>query len=684
MKLTERMQRRLLLIGAGHAHVGVLKSFAMNPVPGVELVLVNPHTETLYSGMLPGFVAGLYKVEEIVLDAHALAAEAGALFVRDEAVRVDGDTVHFRKRPPLSFDLLSIDIGSTSKIRDPAFDLDAFIATRPFSRLKEKLRVWDSMWKAGNCGRKIAIVGGGAAGFEMAFAFKVRFPGAEISIYDKRRIYSGPEARALAKRKIRLVRERAELTVESGKIFVNGVHSDFVLSATGAEAHSLVRDSGLPHENGFLKVDASLSVPENRNIFGAGDCIKLPFPWVEKAGVFAVRETPYLVANLRAGLLGQPLKNYIPQKKYLKILNLCDGEAIAKRGSLAIGGKWAWKWKDSIDRAFMQKFQRDPAPSLEPDCGGCGSKVSADVLCASLPVQKKSASTLWGVNEKEDVALWKVDAQSMGFTIDQFRNFGVDPYLFGRIAAISAASDLYAKNIVPQAALMSLTMPKFSSRLAKDWLKQLFAGVNDLFGNESIELLGGQTNEGEEWNLGFTLWGKAGEKLWEKRSVQLDDALILTKPLGTGILLAAAMEGANLGEDLDTALASMAVSQYEAWKKIKNFSIHASTDVTGFSLLGHLSEMLEGRFGADLVLEQIPLLPGARKWHEKGFQSRMHALNAKSFPGVFSAEAAILYDPQTAGGLLLSVPESAVAGILQALPSSARIGTVTDKKIRVL
>lgn len=168
------------------------------------------------------------------------------------------------------------------------------------------------------------------------------------------------------------------------------------------------------------------------------------------------------------------------------------------------------------------------------------------------------------------------------------------------------------------------------------------------------------------------------------------DSLILTKPIGTGILLAAAMAGAAVGRQLDLCLGSMAQSQRFASEVLRGFPVTACTDVTGFSLLGHLSEMLGEGLSAELF--EVPLLPGAREWFDRGFQSRMHPLNEASFPAELPPEARILYDPQTSGGLLFSVAENQAESVLSALKevgvSAWKIGKLVDStsgtKIRVL
>jgi selenide,water dikinase len=692
-----RLIKRLVLVGAGHSHLAVLRSFAMDPLPEVEIVLVSPATETIYSGMLPGFVAGQYKWDEICLDAGSACVRAGAVFVRDEAVRIDGveRKVFLAGRPALHFDLLSVDIGSAARLPELGEGVlgPQFLATRPFLDFRSRLKIWDQLPGS------LLVLGGGHAGFELACGFRARYPEREISLVDGGGALSASLRRELDSRRIHLLKpgKIQSIVREGERLLCRGeageARADLVVSALGAKAHPLVAASNLPEKEGYLLVGDTLQV-KGFPIFGAGDCVRLlNYPWVPKSGVYAVREAPVLAKNLRAALAGSSLKTYSPQKKSLRLLNSGDGRALALRGEWEQEGRLVFRLKDFIDRRFVSKFRPEVAPLDDPDCGGCGSKVGAGTLRKMLAGETDSGALLWGVETAEDVTLWKTSGATLGLTFDQFKNFGVDPWLFGRIAALSAASDLYAKGIQPQGALMALTVPKFSAALGENWLEHLFAGARSIFADEGIQLGGGQTNEGDEWNLGFSFWGEAIAPPLSKKSGRAGDHLVITKPIGTGILLAAAMAGAPLGRQLDTCLGSMALSQKNAADVLRGYPVTACTDITGFSLLGHLSEMLGGELGAEVVFKDVPLLPGAKSWFEKGFQSRMHALNAAAFPSDATPEGRLLYDPQTAGGLLFAIDPNQTEAVCTALKAAGvgawKIGALTAdqgsaQKLRVI
>ena len=472
-----------------------------------------------------------------------------------------------------------------------------------------------------------------------------------------------------------------------------------VVCATGARAHSLVARSDLANENGFLLVNEFLQSASSPQIFGAGDCVHFsPRNGLAKSGVYAVRAAPFLHANLQSALKGSPLKPFRPQKRFLRLLNTGNGSALAEWGPFYARGNWAWRWKDRIDKRFLAMYRMEKSPEAEPDCGGCGSKAAADIVCELRGNPGNSSrgagtistgKTIWGTDSAEDVALWKSGPDScIAISLDQFRNFHADPFLFGRITAIASASDLYAKGIAPEAALMSLTIPKLSSRLAKDWARELKRGVESVFIPEGVEILGGHTTEGEEWNLGFSIWGSVSRNPWPKRGGKAGDSLILTKPLGTGILLTAHMQGVHLGEALSQCFGQMASSPREAWAILQDKKIHAATDVTGFSLLGHLSEMLEGtNLLAEINLQQIPLYPRAMELFQKGYRSRMHELNRKAYPAEISAPGAeILYDPQTSGGFLIAVPSVEAETLSSMLGASiiGRLAACSKEQIRVL
>jgi selenide,water dikinase len=417
---------------------------------------------------------------------------------------------------------------------------------------------------------------------------------------------------------------------------------------------------------------------------------------LEKAGVFAVRMGPVLAENLRRSLLDQPLKAYRPQRRWLALISTGDRHAIASRGALFARGDWVWRWKDRIDRRFMERFSDLPAmdamqgkakPVAEPipleaaeqtqaisalamRCGGCGAKVGASVLSRALgrvqPIQRDDV--LIGLADPDDAAVLRVPpGKAVVQTVDFFRAFIDDPWVFGRIAANHALGDVFAMGAEAQSATAIATVPPGLEAKVEDTLFQMMSGAVSVLNEAGCALVGGHTGEGRELALGFAVNGLMDETLagvMTKGGLRPGDALILTKPMGTGTLLAAHARLAAKGRWIDAALDSMQVSNRAAAACLMAHGARACTDLTGFGLLGHLVEMTKpSGVDAELELDALPLLQGAKETAAAGILSSLQPANVRLRRALRNQEAALnhpayplLFDPQTAGGLLASVP----------------------------
>lgn len=307
-------------------------------------------------------------------------------------------------------------------------------------------------------------------------------------------------------------------------------------------------------------------------------------------------------------------------------------------------------------------------------CGGCGNKISADVLSAVLrridiPDDPR---VLLGTRAGEDAAVHRVRPELFGDpqkllevqTVDYFKAFINDPYLFGRIAALNAVSDLYAMNARPFTALAIATLPYARGPIQEAQLYELLSGAAESLKELGVTLTGGHTTEGPELALGFAVTGFAEEgKLFQKSNLQVGDRLILTKPLGSGALLAAWMRGECKAEWFEPLLATMLMSNAAAGKIFAQAGVTACTDVTGFGLAGHLIEMLDGsKMSAHLFVDRIPVYDGFNDVVARGIVSTLHRDNAKVACRMVGSEPAWLFDPQTSGGLIAGVkPENVVA-----------------------
>jgi pyridine nucleotide-disulfide oxidoreductase family protein len=357
---------QLLLVGAGHAHAQVLRDWAAAPLPGVELTVVSPSPLAPYSGMVPGWLAGVYRFDEICIDFAALARAAGARFVAGEVAALDATRreVTLADGTRLGHDVLSLNIGST--LRPPAVDGALVLALRPLARLRERYDAALATLAAGDdTPLAVTAVGGGAAGVESVLAvvarLRARQPGRPVHArLVTRSADLLPGMARGAARRVRAALTRAGVEVRTGTAFdPHGVaRGEWVLWATGAQAHAWPAASALACDDaGFVRVDAQLRSVSHPHVHAVGDGAAWTPP-LPKAGVYAVRMGPVLSHNLRAALGAGAPRPYLPQHRYLALLATADGRAVAAWGRWSAEGAWAWRWKDRIDRSFIAGFAR--------------------------------------------------------------------------------------------------------------------------------------------------------------------------------------------------------------------------------------------------------------------------------------------------------------------------------------
>lgn len=372
--------KRLLLIGGGHSHVEVLRDFGERPVPDVEMVLVNPGRYAPYSGMIPGLIAGDYGWLQCHIDLAHLCGHARARHVDDRATGIDPVAlrVSLAGGESAQYDLLSIDVGSTPAGADVAGVCDHAVSVKPIEGFLAAVDTLRERARGGSLAR-VAVVGAGAAGIEVALALQYRLRSeaaalpAFLILTDTPHVLPGHDERA---RRIveRILGERAVEVVAgtpvaavtaTGLTLADGreEHSDAVIWATGAAAAAWLQATGLALDaRGFVAVDRTLRSTSHANVFAAGDCatrVEDPQP---KSGVFAVRQGPALAANLRRALAGEPPVPFITSPRALALLNCGNRYAVASRGGVALEGRWVWHWKDLIDRRFMARYRNLQVP----------------------------------------------------------------------------------------------------------------------------------------------------------------------------------------------------------------------------------------------------------------------------------------------------------------------------------
>ncbi len=736
---------QVVLVGAGHTHIQVLRHWMMHPDPAIEATLVVDTPIAVYSGMAPGLVAGQYERHELEIDAVPLARRAGVRVVLAPCTGVEAAhrRVLVEGREPLSFDVASFDVGSTVAGLELPGVRDHAVPTRPINRLAAAIsgRVEALTSQQPN----VVVVGSGAGGIELAFCIDARLRGLDLEprvtiVEAGDRILPGYHP-ALTRRIEAAARERGLRTLVDTTVAAvdedcvqledgSRLDSDLTFWVTGAAALPIFRGSDLPLcDRGFARTRPTLQVEGHDHIFAVGDCATLiDQPNRPRAGVYAVRMGPYLIENLERLKTGQRLRRYRPQSDFLALLNLGDGRAAGAKWGAAFEGRWVMRLKDRIDRRFMERFQAlDPEGAALPGfgamrpgpeahgangkpqstpmfCGGCAAKVGPDRLDRALARAGLNAGpeaegdqvlpdqVILDTGTPDDAVAYRTPAgDRIVASLDAFPAFTDDPWLVGRVAAVNACSDLHATGVTPRFAQALVTLPQEADgATAEELLIQVLAGARAALDPEGVQLLGGHTNTGPELVVGFHVEGvpEDGRDLLLKSRVRPGDALVLTKALGSGVLLAADRMGLCPGRWLRACFASMQTSNRGSMEAVRRAGVTAATDVSGFGLAGHLGEMAQAS-GVDLevYVGALPALPGALELLGRGERSTSHDQNTRlpveverlTAPG---PRLELAFDPQTAGGLVAAVSPKCIDVLLSDLNAQGLHGAAVIARAR--
>lgn len=361
----------LVLIGGGHTHVLVIRALAKRPIPGVRLTLVSDKTLTPYSGMLPGYVAGHYSEEQTTINLDQLCRDSGVRWVNARANLLDPEdkTVSLEGQASVSYDILSIDIGSTPDLRVTGAKEFA-LGVKPIAKFQQR---WSKLLQRSseNIAGDWGVIGAGAGGVELVLAMAHRLQEQHDLkfhlIYRGSSILPGYPSRvvSIVEKKLRDYRVSLHADFSVAEVTEHGIESqqgeqlalDESIWCTGATGSPWLARSGLDcTEKNFIRVNQYLQSCSHPTIFAAGDIAEMVEDPRPKAGVYAVRQAPYLEENLRRVFADEPLRPIKLQNEFLSLLSLGDKEAVASRNGLAVKGRWVWCWKDYIDGKFMRQF----------------------------------------------------------------------------------------------------------------------------------------------------------------------------------------------------------------------------------------------------------------------------------------------------------------------------------------
>jgi selenide,water dikinase len=611
----------------------------------------------------------------------------------------------------------------------------------------EPFLAWWQQWLASASPLPVRIRGGGAAAMELALAFAERdvrsellLRGQELGLGSKA---ANRTAEALLRRAgIKLQRQIAESAPAD-------------LACTGSRAPTWLQAAGLPVDpdgSGRVLTEASLQVQGIQGVFASGDCGQIAEATRPASGVWAVRAAAILAINLRRSLKDPraTLRPWHPQRWALQLLGTggprggksswpadpnhdqAQASAIALWGPWAVGPHpWLGQWKERIDRQFMASFSdlgamggHPPSQTSGPGasrtqtnamaCRGCASKLAGGPLNRALgrledalnPAGQSPRDS--GEEEGRSQAPQAEDALVIGTSqtgrlllqsVDGFPALVRDPWLNARLTTLHACSDLWACGATVESVQVLVTVPEGAEALQEELLLQTLAGVRSVLDPLGAGLIGGHTLEGRDGAglaLALTVNGSAEpSRHWRKGPLQEGDVLILSRPIGTGVLFAGAMAGLAEGGWVDQALAVMQQSQAPLVELLAAHDCRACTDVTGFGLLGHLLEMTQGA-RVRLNATAIPALSGSLALLEQGVASTLAPANAQVLgqlgpdkvismgAELSSAQLGLLIDPQTCGPLLAAVPADRSTAALAAIqnagfPQVAIVGEVMNK-----
>ena len=749
----EPLRLHLVLAGGGHTHALLLRRWLMRPRlrPAHTLVtLVSRQSTAVYSGTLPALVAGLIAAEESAIDLRRLCTLAGVTFLRAEIVGLDpvARELRLEGRPPLRFDRLSLDVGAVTAGGSTEPDAASRLGPDPNGPMPnpsgtggtqptgsraggdrgqpvkplEPFLAWLSTLTPGSA---LRIRGGGAAAVELALALRARGYGPRLLLRGQGLRLGSAAANRLGERLL------AEAGIPLERSVPQAAPAD--LACTGSRAPAWLAAAGLPVDaaTGRVLTTASLQVLEHPHLFAAGDCAVVAGAPRPASGVWAVRATPVLATNLQRSL-EQPqrrLRLWRSQRRALQLLG--DGgwspkgpRAVLFWGPVALGpSRWLWRWKRHLDQRFLEGFAAlAPMGPEAMACRGCAAKLAAAPLEAALArlegmaraqAPSPSAPALnQGRDGVEDAAVLATaaDGSLLLQSVDGFPALVADPWLNARLTTLHACGDLWASGADLESVQALVTLPEAEPALQEELLLQTLAGVRSVLDPLGARLIGGHTLEGRDGAglaLALTVNGRVDPgRHWLKGPLREGDALLLSGPLGSGVLFAAAMAGAARPGWMDAALETMQRSQARLVELLAAHGCQACTDVTGFGLLGHLGEMLaagagaaaglpgDGRSASETVLleaRSIPAFTGALELLDQGWASSLAPANSRALallegPVRLVGEAAaaveaLLIDPQTCGPLLATLPADRAGVALAALqragfPEAALIGRV--------
>ena len=674
------LTKQLVLVGGGHANIQILKKFCMNRIKGVHTILISEHYDATYSGMTPGYIHRDFSIEEISIDLQRLCFNAGATFIKDKVIKLETNhkRVVLQNFPSINYDLLSINTGSISNTKGIKIEkYSKYFFAKPISSLVNNLSQIDQII---NKKSRISIIGGGVASYELAFSLLRRYENnLEITIFGKN-ILKEKNLNEKTKKNLKKISSNLGIKeylgevvsiTETNLILNNGekFESDLTLLSSGADIETWLSDSSLNKDkNGFIVVDNNLLSTSDKNIFVTGDACTVEDNLRPKSGVMAVRQGQVLKENIFSKLTGMPLIKFKAQKNWLYLIGTHESKALLNYFFLSFHGRWCWKLKEWIDKRFINKFKfnsnssmaiRDleigKSTNIKMYCQGCGSKVSKNTLVNFLNEENFNS-------DLPDSSVININSSSLLQTIDHIKLFtSLNPYDFGIISYLHSQNDILSSGGSVKTISVSLAIP-FSEGIIESFFMEYFMkGINSEAIKDSSTIVSGHSYQSKEPGITITMNGTFKKQI-TKSQAQEGELIYLSKPLGTGYLLAAYFNNSELLSSFD--FQKLMIWMKKGNKRIseisKSFKSKITTDISGFGLASHLSDICKSSgLSAEIELNEEILINKNIEILEK-FKSTGFKNNYSSSANEISISDKnklqnILYDPQTNGPLLISI-----------------------------
>ena len=677
------LNKQLVLIGGGHSNVQVLRKLCMHEYKGLNVILISESYGTIYSGMTPGYIEKVYSLDDINIDLQRLCFNAGATFIKDKVISLDEENqiLHLKENSSISFDILSINSGSISNKQTIQFENDSkVISVKPIGSLASKLKKIDEVIEKSSQ-KKISIVGGGIAAFELSFALHKRYFGKiSLDIISKQLLVeknlnttSINKIKKIAKKMgINLISKQA-ISINNSEIKVDDeevIYSDLILLSTGASLPEWLVKSNLEMDENFIAVNQQLQSLNFKNIFVSGDAASIQNTKRPKSGVMAVRQGEILKDNLFLFLQNKTLKKFKPQKNWLYLVGTYKNSAVLNYFNFSFEGKWCWVLKKIIDLNFMKKFSfpgqtdmnkkilnlnenKDDIPKMY--CQGCGSKVSKNTLIDFLSSQKtnKELSDAIEIEFKQNNILQTIDH------IKLFKSF--NPYDFGIISYLHSQNDILAAGGSVHSLSISIGVP-FSKNLVEGfYLEYFMRGIHKEAVRDGAIIASGHSYQTDEPAITITMNGSVSQK--SNKSLATEGNLIyLSKPLGTGYLLAAYFQNSKLltSSDFKKLLSYLKTGNDLAAKSGFSSGSQLMTDISGFGLASHLGDICQNSNLSANVQLSNHILINDKLEILKNFESSGYKNNYLSSFNLISINddhplLKIIFDPQTNGPLLIAI-----------------------------